>query len=75
MNRYINMPFVWLVRFYQVAISPMFPDSCRFYPTCSSYTLEALEKLPLWKALPKSAWRILRCNPYTKGGYDPVIKE
>ncbi|MBC8374913.1 MAG: membrane protein insertion efficiency factor YidD [FCB group bacterium] len=75
MNKWINMPFVLLVRFYQLAISPLFPDSCRFYPTCSHYTVEAFEKLPLWKALPKSTWRILRCNPYTKGGFDPVIKE
>ncbi len=71
----LNKLFIMLVRFYQIAISPLFPDSCRFYPTCSHYTIEAFEKLPLWKALPKSTWRILRCNPYSKGGFDPVIKE
>jgi putative membrane protein insertion efficiency factor len=71
----LNKPFIMLVRFYQVALSPLFPNSCRFYPTCSHYALEAFEKLPWWKALPKSLWRIARCNPYNKGGYDPVIKE
>jgi len=71
----LNKLFILIVRFYQIAISPMFPDSCRYYPTCSHYAIEAFEKLPWWKALPKSTWRILRCNPYTKGGFDPVIKE
>lgn len=67
--------FILCVRFYQLAISPLFPSSCRFYPTCSHYALEAFEKLPWWQALPKSTWRVLRCNPYGKGGFDPVIKE
>jgi putative membrane protein insertion efficiency factor len=71
----LNRVFIALFRFYQVAISPLFPPSCRFYPSCSHYAIEAFEKLPWWKALPKSTWRILRCNPYSKGGFDPVIKE
>ncbi len=45
MNKWINTPFILLIKFYQVAISPLFPDSCRFYPTCSHYGVEAFEKL------------------------------
>jgi len=71
----LNKFFILFIRFYQFALSPLFPASCRFYPTCSHYTLEAFEKLPWWKAFPKAIWRILRCNPYGKGGFDPVIKE
>jgi len=71
----LNKLFVLIIRFYQVTIGSLFPGSCRYYPTCSHYGIEAFEKLPVWKALPKTTWRILRCNPYTKGGFDPVIKE
>lgn len=53
-------------------ISPIFPPSCRFYPTCSHYSLEAFQKYGVFKGLYKSAWRILRCNPFNKGGYDPL---
>ena len=71
----LNKLFIYLVKGYQALISPLFPDSCRYYPTCSHYAVEAFEKLPWWRALPKSVWRILRCNPYGRGGFDPVIKE
>lgn len=53
-------------------ISPIFPPSCRFYPTCSHYSLEAFQKYGVFKGFYKSAWRILRCNPFNKGGYDPL---
>lgn len=65
-------PFVFLVRVYQVVISPLFPKSCRFEPTCSHYTLEALKIHGLWKGLRLSIYRILRCNPWGGSGYDPV---
>jgi len=71
----LNRLFIYAFRGYQFFISPLFPDSCRFYPTCSHYGIEAFEKLPWWKALPKTTWRILRCNPYAQGGFDPVIKD
>ena len=63
---------ILLIRFYQKAISPMFPPSCRFQPTCSQYALEAVGKYGVWKGGRKAIWRILRCNPFCKGGYDPV---
>ncbi|MCK9335195.1 MAG: membrane protein insertion efficiency factor YidD [Candidatus Cloacimonetes bacterium] len=61
-----------LIRFYQIAISPYLPRSCRFNPSCSSYAMQAYQKFPLLKATYLSLWRILRCNPFCKGGYDPL---
>jgi putative membrane protein insertion efficiency factor len=61
-----------MVKFYRVAISPYRPSCCRFYPTCSQYALEAIEKYGALKGGYLSLRRILRCNPFHKGGYDPV---
>lgn len=61
-----------LIRFYQICISPLFPASCRFYPTCSSYALEAVQKHGPWKGICLVIKRIIRCNPWCEGGYDPV---
>jgi putative membrane protein insertion efficiency factor len=47
---------------------------CKFIPSCSDFAQEAIEKLPLWKAIMKITGRILRCNPFSKGGYDPVLR-
>ena len=63
---------VFLVRLYQKMISPLFPPSCRFYPTCSEYAIQALTKYGIIKGTIKSVWRIIRCNPFNKGGFDPV---
>lgn len=68
----IRRLMIYMVRFYQLAISPMFPSCCRYTPTCSQYAIEAISKYgPLkggWLALK----RILRCNPWGGSGYDPV---
>ncbi|HET55434.1 MAG TPA: membrane protein insertion efficiency factor YidD, partial [Ignavibacteria bacterium] len=64
--------FIYLIKFYQKIISPLFPPSCRFYPTCSEYSVQAFRKYGVLKGGAKSIWRILRCNPFNKGGYDPV---
>ena len=61
-----------LIQFYRKHISPQLPDMCRYYPTCSQYALEAIEKYGALKGGLMAAWRILRCNPFSKGGYDPV---
>ncbi|HEY3431403.1 MAG TPA: membrane protein insertion efficiency factor YidD [Rhodocyclaceae bacterium] len=61
-----------LIRFYKLAISPFLGRSCRFYPSCSEYTLEALQKHGLVKGLWLSVKRIGRCNPWHSGGFDPV---
>ena len=65
-------PLVFLVKFYQVCISPFKPPSCRFTPTCSHYALEAIQKHGPIKGVYLAVRRILRCNPYHEGGYDPV---
>jgi len=65
-------PFIILVRFYQAAISPFTPATCRFEPTCSSYTIQALEKHGLFKGGWLAIKRIFSCHPWGKSGYDPV---
>jgi len=64
--------FILLIKGYQKIISPVLPPSCRFYPTCSEYGIEAITKYGVIKGGFMAAWRILRCNPLSKGGYDPV---
>jgi uncharacterized protein len=64
--------FVFLIKIYQKLISPLFPPSCRFYPTCSEYSIQAFKKYGVIKGGAKSVWRILRCNPFNKGGFDPL---
>ena len=65
-------PFIVLIRFYQVCISPLTPPTCRFTPTCSAYALEALRKHGLFKGSWLAIRRILRCHPWGGSGYDPV---
>jgi putative membrane protein insertion efficiency factor len=64
---------VLIIKGYQKIISPVFPPSCRFYPTCSEYGIQAVSKYGVIKGGVKTAWRIIRCNPFTKGGYDPLL--
>ncbi|MFZ1081283.1 MAG: membrane protein insertion efficiency factor YidD [Candidatus Kryptoniota bacterium] len=61
-----------LINLYKKLVSPLFPPSCRFYPSCSSYAVEAFHVHGFFKGMVLSAWRVLRCNPFNKGGYDPV---
>ena len=61
-----------LIRFYRAAISPHFPACCRYTPTCSQYALEAIQKYGALKGGILALRRILRCNPFHAGGYDPV---
>ena len=63
---------IWLVRLYKKYISPLKPPCCRFTPSCSSYAIEAFQKRGFFIGLILTIWRILRCNPFSKGGYDPV---
>jgi conserved hypothetical protein YidD len=64
--------FIFLITWYQRWISPMFPPTCRFYPTCSTYCIQALEKYGVLKGSFLGIKRILRCNPFNPGGYDPL---
>jgi hypothetical protein len=62
-----------LIRAYQKVISPMIPaDTCRFYPSCSHYGYQAVYKYGVVKGSGMAIWRVLRCNPFNPGGYDPV---
>ena len=63
---------IGLIRLYQKYLSPLKPPCCRFTPTCSAYAIEAFQKRGFFVGLALSVWRILRCNPFSKGGYDPV---
>lgn len=63
---------VWLILFYQKVISPIKPGKCRFYPTCSNYALQAIEKYGACKGLYLGIKRILKCHPFHPGGHDPL---
>ena len=63
---------IGLIKLYQYCISPLLAPSCRFSPTCSQYACEALAKHGFLRGMRLSIWRILRCNPWGKGGYEPV---
>jgi putative membrane protein insertion efficiency factor len=63
---------IWTLRGYKRLLSPLLPTSCRFVPTCSEYAMDAVEKHGVAKGLARAAWRLVRCNPLCRGGYDPV---
>ena len=66
----INRFIVSLVRVYQRFLSPLFPGHCRFYPSCSQYTVQCFEEYGFFKACGKSIFRIARCNPFSQGYFD-----
>lgn len=63
---------IWIIEGYRNYISPMHTPCCRYTPTCSQYALEAVKIHGAFKGSLMALWRILRCNPFSKGGYDPV---
>jgi putative membrane protein insertion efficiency factor len=63
---------IWIIKFYQRNISPYKTTKCPYIPTCSAYGLEAVQKYGALKGGLLAVWRILRCNPFSHGGYDPV---
>ena len=68
----IKRVMISLIKVYRKYISPMSGPKCKFIPTCSQYSIEAIEKYGILKGGIMSIWRILRCNPFSKGGFDPV---
>jgi len=70
----MNKFFIWLITFYKKRISPNTNPHCKYKPTCSSYGLECFQKFNFFKAFFLTCFRIIRCNPFSKGGYDPVPK-
>mgnify|MGYP000934936159 FL=1 len=75
LKKILIFPFVLLVRIYQTLISPLTPATCRYQPTCSYYTLEALKKHGLFKGGKMAVKRIFSCHPWGGSGYDPVPKK
>ncbi|MBK8419541.1 MAG: membrane protein insertion efficiency factor YidD [Anaerolineales bacterium] len=75
-RKLVNFPriaLLALIRLYQMLISPALPaNTCRFYPSCSHYGYQAVYKYGALKGSLMAAWRVLRCNPFNPGGYDPV---
>jgi uncharacterized protein len=60
------------IRLYQALISPLLGERCRYYPSCSRYAVQAIQRFGILRGLVLAAWRLLRCNPFSSGGFDPV---
>lgn len=63
-----------LLHGYQWLLSPLLPPACRYVPTCSEYAMEAVDRYGVLRGGMMAAWRVLRCHPFVKGGYDPVVR-
>lgn len=73
MKKLIKKAMIFLIKTYQLTLSPRFSHgSCRYTPTCSQYAIEAIEIHGIFKGTLMAMWRIMRCNPFSKGGWDPV---
>ena len=69
-------PLAWIilapVKAYQRLVSPLLPPRCKYHPTCSEYAVQAIQTFGILRGAVLAAWRVLRCNPWSHGGYDPV---
>jgi putative membrane protein insertion efficiency factor len=73
LRNWARLVILGLIRLYQMTISRGLPEgTCRFYPSCSHYGYQAIYKHGVFKGVPIAVWRVLRCNPFNDGGYDPV---
>src|SRR5579863_4053813 len=70
--KFVALQLLWA---YKWAISPMFPPTCRYVPTCSEYATEAIERHGVLRGGSMALARLLRCHPFVRGGYDPVVKQ
>jgi len=68
----VNKILIAFIKVYQYTLSPLLGPRCRYYPSCSNYAVEALHEHGALRGLGLAAWRLLRCNPFSNGGYDPV---
>jgi putative membrane protein insertion efficiency factor len=66
---------IWSVRGYQMVVSPLLPRSCKYHPSCSQYAVDALREFGVVRGVILAVWRLLRCNPLSYGGYDPVERQ
>jgi uncharacterized protein len=72
MNRLLRALVVAPIRIYQKVVSPLFGTRCKYYPSCSEYAAQAITKFGILRGLVLAGWRVLRCNPWSHGGVDPV---
>ncbi len=75
MTRVPGAIVVSILRFYQHWISPAFGQRCRYYPSCSEYAVQAVQRFGILRGLVLAGWRLLRCNPFSRGGFDPVEEQ
>jgi uncharacterized protein len=73
--RVVRRAAVLPIRLYQLAISPLLGDRCKYYPSCSEYAVQAIRRFGILRGLVLAAWRVLRCNPWSHGGFDPVEEQ
>jgi len=74
MRHFAKLVTLQLLRAYKWAISPLFPPACRYVPTCSEYAMEAVERYGVLRGGLLAFLRVLRCHPFVRGGYDPVVR-
>jgi uncharacterized protein len=74
MRQFAKLVVLQFLRAYKWAISPLFPPACRYIPTCSEYAMEAVERFGVLRGSWLAFTRLLRCHPFVRGGYDPVVK-
>jgi uncharacterized protein len=67
--------FVLPIRLYQLLLSPLVGERCKYYPSCSEYAVQAIGRFGILRGLVLASWRLLRCNPWSRGGYDPVEEQ
>jgi len=73
MRQFVKTVVLQILRIYKRAISPMFPPACRYVPTCSEYAMEAIDRFGVVRGSAMAFLRLLRCHPFVRGGYDPVV--
>ena len=74
MNQWATRVVLFLLRGYKWALSPLLPPACRYVPTCSDYAMEAVDCYGVFRGGLMAMGRVLRCHPFVRGGYDPVVK-
>ena len=73
--RILRRAFILPIRLYQLLLSPMAGERCKYYPSCSEYAVQAIDRFGILRGLVLAGWRLLRCNPWSRGGYDPVEEQ
>ncbi|HET8978936.1 MAG TPA: membrane protein insertion efficiency factor YidD [Solirubrobacteraceae bacterium] len=75
MTAFVRRVFVLPIRAYQLLLSPMVGERCKYYPSCSEYAVQAVTRFGILRGLVLAGWRLLRCNPWSHGGFDPVEEQ